>query len=226
MLPNNGDDERVRFEVDKALADTYFFFLAVVVVVTVIQLFSNRTLLVYLPAIIGGGGSLLFFLVRYMYFGLFNRNTDERAAALKIQTKAICYSICFFVHIIGGAVLPFFDIDGIGWVFVSWFIPSIPLSIHIIKKGLLGSGSVKDTNKSIRVLRFYTPIGALFFGVFTAWPSFDAENIGVFVRGALIMAVVWGLSFYFMFAAALKLSDKLADKRVAKEDEKDSGKDE
>ena len=224
-MTQKGADERVEKESDKLFADTYFLFLAFVIAIAVIKFAHDRTFAIFLPAIIGGGGSLLYVLVRYAMAGvLFQHVSDERIAALKSQTKKRSYLFCWLIYVLSGVILLFLDFETYvpAGVLVSWMIPTLVVVIRLVVKGIYGSGEEKNTKKDMYILARYTPIGALFFGVVTTWFA-ETDGIWDFALQAFIMAATWGVVWFLAMVALNKLSDKFANKRLARAEKESEG---
>lgn len=210
-------DERIAKEANKIFARTYFLLLSLTVVEVAIKLFFDRTFALYLPEIIGSGVSFLFLLIRYTHMGvLFRRDTDERIEDFKIRTKGMCHVYCFVVYLISGVVMLLFYPDNIAALgsFFIWIIPAGVMSHHIIKNGLLAWGSNQSKKRGIMTFRVGVPIASLFFGVFMAWFTMDNETLWQTVLHACILALLWGIPFYFGMTRMFMKSDKNANQQL------------
>lgn len=221
-MTHNSGDERVDKASDRLVGDSYFLFLAMALLVTAIQLFFERSLIAYLPAMVGGAGSLIFLLARYASQGmLFNRQTDERIAATKSQIKTQCAIWCLWVYVIGGVVLLLLEASPMVLLgtLATWFLPALVITVRIIRRGLFATGSRAKTNTALGALAKRTLVGALCFGTFTTFLSPNRGDLFSlsFLRQVLLSGALWGIFFFAAFAGLLKISDKIADKRLRQE---------
>jgi hypothetical protein len=211
-------DERVEKESGKIMADCYPILLAAVLVVAVAMMIHDTAFINCLPAIVGGVGSVVFLTARYAMEGiLFARGTDERIVAVRMRIKSHSYSFCLCVYLVIGVVYLFLDVPAyvIGGIVASWFIPSLVVTIRLIAKGLTGGGQPRETNKGIRTLARTTTVGAIFFGFLTTWFT-GTEGFWQFVLRALLNGALFWVLFFLVYAGLMKLSDKQANKRLAK----------
>jgi hypothetical protein len=218
-------DERITSENNKLYAQTYWLVLFMTVIVTINMLFADRTFAIYIPIIIGSGGSLIIFFARYLYAGiLFSRATDERIENFKIRTKAFCHIYCTVVYLISGvaAIHIFPENKAATSTFFIWIVPAFVVLVRSVKKGV--AKTVPETKKKKRGFKIATVIGALCFGAYMTWFVFDFEGILQNISFMLLMAVSWGIPWYFLMNATNKMSDKNADKHL-KQAEEESGED-
>lgn len=220
MKQNKVIDERIEKESNKLSAYMYLFIFAILTISLVYKLIIGAHIIRYtieLLCLITSVIYLLYSSIKYK-IGLF---TDYDDALKEIRTRILskCGMICFWIIIMGEFILFFLElvepIDIIIY-FVSWGIPAIVITVYAIKNGMLIWGSSQRKAKGEKSLAKSTSIGALLFGVIVGWPflfksgTFQPKGILMI----LVISLLWGIPFYFIFKTLINRSEKNADKKV------------
>ena len=122
--------------------------------------------------------------------------------------------------LIGEFLLILLDEAHVGWYAASlivWSVPALIYTVAAVKNGLFQWGGKKAETKGKAQLAKSTALGALFFGIVMGGPSCIKD--GAFDPMGLVkiigMGAMWGVLFYLMFTALLKVGEKQADKAAA-----------
>lgn len=172
-------------------------------------------------------GTLVWLVEGFRYGTLFAKDKDDALKELAAKGNAETINIMFWIVVIGELLFHMLIgkeySDWMWGYMLIWFPPCLIYTIQAISGGLIIFGSVKmekDTKKSLRIRTF---IGSIFFGLFVGMPSYLHD--GIFNPKGLIavpfLAAGWGIPFYLLFVAIMKMSEKNADKEVERVEEKD-----
>ena len=214
-------DERIEKESNKFAAKMYYLITALTVISLTVKLACKLPLYVYTLEIIALVASVVYFLVSEVRNGiLFVKNKDEELLNIHYGILAKAEMIIFYIIIIGEFFYLFIAGKYFFWVlsdFVIWMIPALIQTIVIIKNGWLIWGSKQKEVKGKKDFKKRVVIGSLFYGIMVGFPTLYSSD-GVFQPEGILrilgLAVAWGIPFYFIMVALMKISEKKADKKL------------
>ncbi len=235
---NQIKDERIEKETNKVMAAVFWLFLAGLLASLITKLVLGEPWYNFILEILCIVPSVGYALVKRSSNGvLFLKEKDEALVTIRNGIMAKAFHIALNILIDGELIYMFYIIGVLDvlkaedtewcremtWMIVYlviWFIPSLIVTILTIKNGWMVWGSKKRETTGKKNFAKSTAIGALFFGLLMGAVEF-LENgfsvrvlITIFGTGAL-----WGILFYFMMLATIKISEKNADKAVKKQEE-------
>ena len=147
------------------------------------------------------------------------RAGDEVLRDIRTDCFAKAFGYMLQTLVFGEFLLIIIDPDGLKWYAMSILVWSLPALIHTVlavKNGLFQWGGKKAETTGKGKLARSTALGALFFGIVMGGP--DCIRDGAFNPAGLVKVVgmgsMWGILFYLMFTALLKVGEKRADKAV------------
>lgn len=232
---NQIKDERIEKESNKVMAAVYWLFLAGLLASLVTKLVLGEPWYNFILEIVCIVPSVGYALVKRSSNGvLFLKEKDEALVTIRNGIMAKAFNIALNVLITGELVYMFFiigvlkvgDVDWcreMTWLsvyLIIWFVPSLIVSVLTVKKGWMVWGSKKREVTGKKAFAKRTAIGALFFGILMGVVEVIENGFSmkvlvlVFGTGAM-----WGILFYFMMLATIKISEKNADKAVKKQEE-------
>lgn len=144
---------------------------------------------------------------------------DEVLREIRTDCFAKAFGYMLQTLVFGEFLLIIIDPDGLKWYAMSllvWPLPALIYTVLAVKNGLFQWGGKKAETTGKAKLARSTALGALFFGVVMGGP--ECIKDGAFNPAGLWqvigMAATWGILFYLMFTALLKVGEKRADKAV------------
>ena len=147
------------------------------------------------------------------------RAGDEILREIRTACLAKAFGYMLQTLVFGEFLLFIINPDDAMWYapsIIVWSIPALVYTVLAVKNGLFQWGGKKAESTGKAKLAKSTALGALFFGIVMGGPecikdgAFDPMGI-VKIIG---MGAMWGILFYLMFSAMLKLGEKQADKAV------------
>ena len=147
------------------------------------------------------------------------RAGDEILREIRTACLAKAFGYMLQTLVFGEFLLFVINPDDVMWYapsIIVWSIPALVYTVLAVKNGLFQWGGKKAESTGKAKLAKSTALGALFFGVVMGGPecikdgAFDPVGI-VKIIG---MGAMWGILFYLMFSAMLRLGEKRADKEV------------
>ena len=147
------------------------------------------------------------------------RAGDEILREIRTACLAKAFGYMLQTLVFGEFLLFVINPDDVMWYapsIIVWSIPALVYTVLAVKNGLFQWGGKKADSTGKAKLAKSTALGALFFGVVMGGPecikdgAFDPVGI-VKIIG---MGAMWGILFYLMFSAMLRLGEKRADKEV------------
>lgn len=150
------------------------------------------------------------------------KNSDECTYELQSRYYTHSFFICFVIYLFGEFILLFvFDKIAVTSTYIAiWFIPSLIYTVQVVRKGLFVWGSQKAEKAGTKAFRNRVIIGSIFFGIIMEWKSLF-DNGSFQPKGFLaivVMSVSWGIPFYFLMKAMMKLSEKHSNKELKEAD--------
>ena len=147
------------------------------------------------------------------------RAGDEVLRDIRTDCFAKAFGYMLQTLVFGEFLLIIIDPDGLKWYAMSllvWPLPALIYTVLAVKNGLFQWGGKKAETTGKAKLARSTALGALFFGIVMGGP--ECIKDGAFNPAGLLqvigMAAIWGILFYLMFTALLKVGEKRADKVV------------
>lgn len=214
-------DERIEKESNKFVAKMYYLITALTVISLTVKLACKLPLYVYTLEIIALVASVVYFLVSEVRNGiLFVKNKDEELLNIHYGILAKAEMIIFYIIIIGEFFYLFIAGKYFFWVlsdFVIWMIPALIQTVVSIKNGWFIWGSKQKEEKGKKDFKKRVIMGSLFYGIIAGFPTLYSSD-GVFQPEGILrilgLAVAWGIPFYFIMVALMKISEKKADKKL------------
>mgnify|MGYP000679565555 CR=1 FL=1 len=211
-------DERLARQQNALAAVGYWMVMALQALMLVIKLLLGASLrFCILDHAVLAVGAVGMVLVRTRN-GLWGQK-DEALREMEQAGLAKVFLVQFFLILIGEFLLFFLDEANLIWYLPYlpvWIIPALYVMIRGYRSGLYTYGTRKAEVHSKRQLLWRTAVGALFFGIVMGGP--ECIKDGAFNPAGLWqvigMAATWGILFYLMFTALLKVGEKRADKAV------------
>ena len=235
---NQIKDERIEKESNKVMAAVYWLFLAGLLASLVTKLVLGEPWYNFILEIVCIVPSLGYALVkRSSNSVLFLKEKDEALVTIRNGIMAKAFNIALNILITGELIYMFFVIGALDvlkpedvewcieetWLLVYlaiWFVPSLIVTIFTIKNGWMVWGSKKRETTGKKNFAKSTAIGALFFGLMMG--VVEVLENGFSIKALIITfgtGAMWGILFYFMMLATIKISEKNADKAVKKQEE-------
>ena len=214
-------DERIEKESNKFAAKMYYLITALTVISLIVKLVCKLPLYVYGLEIIALVASLVYIIVNELRNGiLFVKNKDEELLNIHNGILAKAEMIIFYIIVVGEFFYLFLAVEYLFWViadFVIWMIPAVIQTVVSIKNGWFIWGSKQKEIKGKKDFRKRVVIGSLFYGIIVGFPSLYSSD-GVFQPEGILrilgLAVAWGIPFYLIMVALMKISEKKADKKL------------
>jgi len=213
-------DERIEKESNKFAAKMYYLITALTVISLLVKLACKLPVYVYGLEIIALVASLVYFFVNEVRNGiLFVKNKDEELLNIHYGILAKAELIIFYIIIIGEFFYLFIAGKYFFWVlsdFVIWIIPALIQTVVSIKNGWFIWGSKQKEVKGKKDFKKRVVIGSLFYGLIVGSPFLfkDGAIQPEGILRVLGLAVAWGVPFYLIMVALMKISEKKADKKL------------
>lgn len=213
-------DERIEKESNKLSSYMYLFIIIIQTISLIYKLIDGALFTRYIIELLCLSTSSVYLVWESIKYKIgFLTDYDDVLREIRFKILSKCGMICFWIIITGEFLLFFLEllepIDILIYI-VSWGIPALVITIYAIKNGMLIWGSNKRKTTGEKSLAKRTFIGSIFFGIIMGWPflmksgTFDPKAIIWIV----VMALAWGIPFYFIFRLVINLSEKNADKKV------------
>ena len=223
-------DERIEKETNRSVGKLFYLVCGLLVLSLAVKCFFDLPNYVYALEIIALTAGVVCFLFQELRNEiLFVKKKDDALAEIhnKALTKAMM--VQFYVLVIVGCipvlVSDFYEpFQQYEWWFFGYMLAILPVSLIItivmIKKGWYVWGGKNREMSGKKNLAVRTVFASLLFGILTEIGNgfnhvyregvFHAEGIlWVVAIGAL-----WGIVFYFVMSAMIKVSEKQADKQL------------
>lgn len=232
---NQIKDERIEKETNKIMPAMFWLFSAGLLASLIVKLVLGEPWYNFILEILCLVPAVGYALVRRISNGvLFLKEKDEALIAIRNEIMAKAFNIAFHIQISGELVYMFFVIGVLNagdvewsremtWIalyLLIWFLPSLIVTVLTLKKGWMVWGSKKREVTGKKDFAKQTAIGALFFGIMMGVVEIlengFSEKVIIIV---LACGAVWGILFYFVMLAIIKISEKNADKAVKKQEE-------
>lgn len=223
-------DERIEKESNRFSGKLFYVVSALLIVSLVVKCCFDLPFYVYALEIISLAAGVVCFLVQELGSGiLFVKKKDEALSELHNKALAKSMMVQFYVLVIVGCIQilltdfyePFQQYE---WWFFSFALIIFPVALILtvvsIKKGWYVWGGKNREKSGKKNMAVRTAFAALLFGVLTEIGNGfeDVYSDGVFhvegIIGILVVGVLWGVMFYFVMLAVIKVSEKRADKRL------------
>lgn len=218
-------DERLEMESNRLAAKMFYVMALLAIISLVVKIICKLPIKVYALEILALAAGSIFALVCELKKGILFIKKDEVLQTIHEAVLAKAMMVMFWIFLFGDVVFLFVSGEYYFWVLANFavvMIPALVITIASVKNGWLIWGSKKREVEGKKNFKWRVAIGALFYGVFMSFPklyhdgAFHAEGI-LWVLG---MAAGWGILFYVLFMAAMKIAEKKADKKLKeKEDE-------
>jgi len=223
-------DERIEKEVNRFSGKLFYVMCVLLIVSLVVKCCFDLPFYVYALEIVGLAAGVVCFLVQELRSGiLFEAKKDEVLSELHSKALTKAMMVQFYVLVIAGCipvlVSDFYEpFQQYEWWFFGYMLAILPVSLIItivmIKKGWYVWGGKNREMSGKKNLAVRTVFASLLFGILTEIGNgfnhvyregvFHAEGIlWVVAIGAL-----WGIIFYFVMLAMIKVSEKRADKQL------------
>ena len=210
-------DERIEKRSNALAAKLLFVMLALQVIVLIVKVCLGGAAYCLLDVValaVGFGVAAVLMTVKGVW-----RAGDEILREIRTACLAKAFGYMLQTLVFGEFLLVMLDQEHIAWYapsIIVWSIPALVYTVLAVKRGLFQWGGKKAETTGKAKLARSTALGALFFGIVMGGPecikdgAFDPMGI-VKIIG---MGAMWGILFYLMFSAMLKLGEKRADKEV------------
>ena len=220
-------DERIEKESNRLSAKMYYLMSALTIVAIIVKMCYRVPVYVYGLELISLAVSGIYAIVSELKYGiLFLKDKDEELLSIHYKILSKAMMISFNIIIMGELLFIFIAYKYFGWValyFAIWGIPALIQSFFSIKNGWLIWGTKKKEVDGKKDFGKRTVIGALFFGLFMGFPRLFLG--GVFHPEGLLwvlgISAGWGIPFYLIMTGLMKVSEKMADKKVVKKEIED-----
>lgn len=211
-------DERIEKSSNALAAKLLWVMIALQVVVLIVKLCMGGAaycLLDGLALAVGLGITAVLITIKGVWRAGDDILREIRSSCLSKGFMAMLITLLF-----GEFVLIMLDPEHSDWYAASiivWSIPALIYTILAVKNGLFQWGGKKAETTGKAKLARATALGALFFGIVNGGP--ECIKDGAFnpmgLLKIIIMGAMWGILFYIMFSALLKIGEKQADKAEA-----------
>ena len=218
-------DERLEKESNKLSAKMFYVMALLAMISLAVKIICRLPVKVYALEILALAAGIIFVLACELKKGILFIKKDEVLQTIHEAVLAKAMMVMFWIFVFGDVLLLFVLGEYFFWIlanFVVVIIPALIISVASIKNGWLIWGSKKREADGKKSFKKRVAIGALFYGVFMGFPqlyhdgAFHAEGI-LWILG---MAAGWGIPFYLIFMAIMKVAEKKADEKLKeKEDE-------
>ncbi len=210
-------DERIEKRSNALAAKLLVVMLALQVIVLIVKVCLGGAAYCLLDVValaVGLGTAAVLMTIKGVW-----RAGDEILREIRTACLAKAFGYMLQTLVFGEFLLFIINPDNVMWYapsIIVWSIPALVYTVLAVKNGLFQWGGRKAESTGKAKLAKSTALGALFFGVVMGGPecikdgAFDPMGI-VKIIG---MGAMWGILFYLMFSAMLKLGEKRADKEV------------
>ena len=233
---NQIKDERIEKETNKIMPAIFWLFSAGLLASLIVKLVQGEPWYNFILEILCLVPSVGYMLVKRISNGvLFLKEKDEALVSIRNEIMSKAYMVAFWILTTGQLIYMFYIMgvlmqDDIVWIKeMTWlvvylgidFVTSLIVSIFTVKKGWMVWGSKKREVTGKKEFAKRTAGGALLFGVIMG--AVDILENGFSIQ-TIIMVVgtgaFWGIAFYFIMIALVKISEKNADKAVKEQEER------
>lgn len=218
-------DERIQKRSNELSAQMFPVCVILELVFLIIKISLRLPIIVYLLDICILAVGLVVWLAGEIRYGTLSvKEKDDILKELSNKAKMQAFMAMFKVIGIGELLyIIFVDKEYYFWVlsyFACWLPGALYITIKSVSEGLIIFGSKKKEKNTKKELAVRTFIGSIFFGLIMGYDRYIHE--GVFNPKGLIavplLAAGWGIPFYLIFVAIMKIAEKNADKKVEKVD--------
>ena len=223
-------DERIEKEANRFSGKLFYVMCALLVVSLVVKCCFDLPFYVYALEIVGLSAGVVCFLVQELRCGiLFVTKKDEALSELHSKALTKAMMVQFYVLVIVGCipvlVSDFYEpFQRYFLWFMSYMLIVLPVSLVILiatlDKGWYAWGGKKREKSGKKNLAVRTVFASLFFGIFIEIGNGfkHVYREGVFYAEGVLWVVaigaLWGIIFYFVMLAMIKVSEKRADKQL------------
>lgn len=213
-------DERILKESNRLSAKLYYAMVILSVLSLVVKLICRVPWFLMGVEVAALAVSGIYVLIRQGKNGiLFLKDKDETLKTIQEEILAKAMSIMLGVMLLGELIFVFVAEEYLAWTLsylAIWFVPALVYTIVAIKKGLFIWGGKKRETEGKKNFKLRVLIGASFFGVFMGFPMLFRDGVfqPVGILWIIGMAAMWGIPFYLVMTAMMKVSEKAADKQV------------
>lgn len=211
-------DERIEKSSNELSAKLLWMMIGLQIIVLIVKLCLGGAaycLLDWLALAAGLGTTAVMITVKGVW-----RAEDDILREIRTACLAKGFMAMLMTLVFGEFILIMLDPQHTGWYAASiivWSIPALIYTILAVKNGLFQWGNKKAETTGKGKLARSTALGALFFGVVMGGPSCIKD--GAFNPMGLVkvigMGAMWGILFYILFVALLKIGEKQADKAAS-----------
>lgn len=233
---NQMKDERIEKETNKIMPAMFLLFMAGLLTSLIVKLVFHEPWYNFILEFLCMVPAVSYALVKRASNGvLFLKEKDEVLLSIRNEIMSKAYMVAFWILTTGQLVYMYFVIgvlmpDEITWIremtfavvyLVIDFVPSLIISIITVKKGLMVWGSKKREVTGKKEFAKRTAIGALFFGIMMGVLDIFENGFTTKTLTMMISAgALWGILFYILMLAVIKISEKNADKAVKEQEER------
>lgn len=218
-------DERIQKESNRLNAKMFYLLTALMFGLLIVKLCAKAPFPVYLLELVTLLAGGIYFVVIEVKKGIFLvREKDEVIRTLHEQNLSNTLYLEFSILVFGELLFLFVMKEYFYWLpayFLVWLPPALIITVASIKNGWLIWGSQKREKEGKKDFKKRVVIGSIFYGVIAGWPFLYED--GVFKPEGILrilgMAAMWGFLFYFIFTGMMKIAEKKADQKLAKEEE-------
>ncbi len=216
MLKDLKPDERIEKESNSFYGKMYYVISLLMILSVIVKVVCKVPWFVYGLELLALAVSGVFLLVQELRKGiLFVRKKDEVLSEIHSKNLRDAFMVDFWILIFGDLLFLHMD-EYFFWVYsylIIVMIPALIITVATLKNGWMIWGSKKKEKMGKKRLAFATTLGAAFFGITTG-----AEHLyydGAFHASGILwilgMGVGFGLLFYFLMGAFIKISEEQAD---------------
>lgn len=216
MLKEMKPDERIEKESNVLYGKMYYVITLLMILSVIVKVVCKVPWFIYGLELLALAVSGVFLLVQELRKGiLFVRKKDEVLSEIHSKHLRDAFMIDFWILIIGE--LLFLNVDKyFFWLYsylITIMIPSIVISVASLSKGWMIWGGTKKEKMGKKRLALGTCLGSLAFGIILGGKHLFIE--GVFqwtgILWILGLSAFWGIAFYFIMRACIKISEEQAD---------------
>jgi len=220
----NVPDERIMKESNHLSAKMYYVVTVLTVISLIVKLVCRLPFYVYMLEILALLASVGYVLISEARKGiLFVREKDEALKTMQEEVLAKGMNVSFWILILGELAYICLVRKYFFWVLsylAIWFVPALIITIASIKNGWLIWGTKKREVEGKKSFKKRVAIGSLAYGAIVGFPflfkngTFHPEGI-LWILG---LAAAWGILFYLIFMAFMKVAEKKADNNLKEQE--------
>lgn len=209
-------DERIEKESNVLYGKMFYVISLLMILSLIVKLICKVPWFVYGLELAALVVSSAFLLVQELRKGiLFVRKKDEVLSEIHSKNLRDAFMVAFWILIVGELLFLYMD-KYFFWVYsylITLMIPSTIIGIASLSNGWMIWGGKKKETMGKKRLAFGTTLGALAFGIIVGGKFLFRD--GAFqwtgILWILGMSAFWGVAFYFIMRACIKISEEQAD---------------